>query len=148
MFTCTQAQAAIQPHYGGLIDYAWPWANIPCAQQRIFNLQMLVIKELRPVEDPRVPWWRRTPSLITRRKRMIGGPRFVKMGATSWHIQTLPQPKALYIWTRLSLFTLEYGGQAVYMETQPKLTLFRTHLNLKVSNPIIDKWQTKQKKKH
>ena len=79
---------------------------------------------------------------------MIGGPRFVKMGATSWHIQTLPRPKALYIWTRLSLFTLEYGGQAVYMETQPKLTLFRTPFELKGFKSNHRQMANKQKKKH
>ena len=31
---------------------------------------------------------------------------------------------SLYIWTGLSLFTLEYGGQAAYMENHPKLAAF------------------------
>ena len=29
-------------------------------------------------------------------------------------------PNFLYIWKDLSLFTLEYGGRAIYMETHPK----------------------------
>ena len=31
---------------------------------------------------------------------------------------------SLYIWAGLSLFTLEYGGRAAYMETHPNLVAF------------------------
>ena len=31
----------------------------------------------------------RTPSLITRRRRLVGGIGFEKMGVASWHIRTL-----------------------------------------------------------
>ena len=58
-----------------------------------------------------------------RRRRLVGGSGFEKMGVASWHIRTLSRPNPTYIWAGLSLFTLEYGGQVVYMETHPKTTL-------------------------
>ena len=45
-----------------------------------------------------------------RRRRVVGGPG---MNPTT--------PCSLYIWVGLSLFALEFGGGAVYMETHPKL---------------------------
>ena len=31
-----------------------------------------------------------SPSLVTWRRRLVGGPRFEKMRVVSWHIRTLP----------------------------------------------------------
>jgi hypothetical protein len=42
------------------------------------NLQVLVMKGLK------------TDFRRRRRRRVIGGPRFEKMGVANWHIQTLP----------------------------------------------------------
>ena len=59
--------------------------------------------------------------MVSGRRRLIGGHVFEKMGVASWHIQTLPPPNSLYIWVGFSLFILEFGGQAAYMETHPEV---------------------------
>jgi hypothetical protein len=46
---------------------------------------------------------------------------------------TIPTPlDSLYIWAGLYLFTLEYGGQAVYMETHPYPSA--SAISMKLSN--------------
>ena len=55
-----------------------------------------------------------------RRRRLVDGLGFKRMGVASWDIRTLTPLDSLYIWVGLSLFTLESGGQATYMETHPK----------------------------
>ncbi len=40
------------------------------------------------------------------------------MGVASWHIRTLPHHiPPTFVWANLSLFTLEFGGQADNMES-------------------------------
>ena len=52
--------------------------------------------------------------VLTWRRRLVGGPIFVNI------FMNPTPPDFLYMWVGLSLFTLEYGGQAAYMEAHPK----------------------------
>ena len=49
------------------------------------------------------------------------------MGVASWHIRTLPHHiPPTFFWANLSLFTLEIGGHAAYMETHPYYTNYHS----------------------
>jgi hypothetical protein len=54
--------------------------------RKFFNLQVPVTKELRSVEDSKEPMLIDNFILDTGRRKIVGGPRFEKMGIDSWHI--------------------------------------------------------------
>ena len=67
--------------------------------------------------------WCRVPSLVTARRKVVGGPGFEKMGvACSWQLGTYkPYPTIFPLHLGgFVRFTLEFGGRAAYMETHPK----------------------------
>jgi hypothetical protein len=70
----------------------------------LFNLQVLITEALKIG--------------FRRRRRLLGGPKFEKMRVASWHITP---PNSLYTWVGLSIFPLEYDGQATYIETHAKI---------------------------
>ena len=54
------------------------------------------------------------PSWITWTRRLVNGPGSEKMRVAT--LRTLPPSGSIYIWTSLSLLSLESGGQATYVE--------------------------------
>ena len=61
-------------------------------------------------------WQSTTPSLVTGRK-LVGMPRFEKMGVVSLAHTNATPLDSFYIWPSFFVFALEFGGRVAYIET-------------------------------
>ena len=62
--------------------------------------------------------WSRTTSLITGKRRVVGGPVFENMGVASWHFKPYPIKFPLHLGGFVLIHTRIWCW-AVYMETHP-----------------------------